>query len=389
MLPTVDLEGGLAGGELTPLLIRLSGTVPQDGDEPARIVFARGYASVPALRARARRRRWRHRVFWVCVICAWLPLPGEGANSMAFAELMKEAAVMLWAVLPLLGIAGAWAWGFSDRGVRCTRAQDGWYHLAGVSPAALAAFAGRCNEPPPAPRRRKVYRIFGYRLPLASLVTAGQRRNLFLWIITALLKARKSPMLAQRHLHWSERAFAPASRTSGGLRDRWTKAAAGTVLETWTVRWSECRDSPLAGVRALTLVMASPDGRHFATLKRVLAATTTSFEEAEELNFLSWTAAGQLLDTSASRAIEPHPPGRVFIRIKAATTKVWAAHHDRAGEIAVALRDDRDLRDRLDQAELDQEVALKAAGILGPVEEMELSWGEDAFAGPPPLPGTA
>lgn len=196
-------------------------------------------------------------------------------------------------------------------------------------------------------------------------------------------------MLAQRYLHWSERATAPASRTDPDLRERWKKAAAGTVLETWTVRWSDCRDSPVAGIRALTLVTASPDGRFFATWHVVRAAMTGPVEEAEELNFLSWTGEGLLLDTSAFRAIEPQPANREFVRFKAAPAKVWAAHQERAGEIAVPLRDDADLRRRLDQAEVDREVTLEAAGVCGPVEEIELAWGGEAFLGPPPMPRSA
>ena len=389
VLPTVDLEGGAAGAVLTPVLIKLSGMVPASGGEPARAAVARGYASVPALRARARRGKWRNRLLWGSIVCIWLPLPGDGANSMEPAELMKEAAVMLWAFLPMLGILAAWVWGISDRGVKCVRSKDGWHHLAGVHFAALAELARRGHEPPPVPRLRKAYRLFGYRLPLAALVMVRQKWNPFIWMLMALLKAMKSPMLAQRYLHWSERGTAAASRTDPDLRERWKKSAAGTVLETWTVRWSDCRDSPIAGVRALTLVTASPDGRFFATLHVVRASMAGSFEEAEELNFLSWTAEGQLLDTSAFRAIEPLPANREFVRIKAAPAKVWAAHHERAGELAVALRDDADLRRRLDQAEVDREVTLEAAGVCGPVEEIELSWGEEAFPGPPPLPGPA
>jgi hypothetical protein len=304
-------------------------------------------------------------------------------------ELLKEAAVMLWAFLPFIGIAAGWVWALNDRGVRCVRSKDGWHHLAGISYVAMAELARRGHEAVPAPRLRKSYRLFGYRLPLASLVLARQRWNPLVWILMALLKAMKSSILAQRYLHWSERATAPASRTDPDLRDRWKKAAAGTVLETWTVRWSDCRDSPVAGIRARTLVTASPDGRFFALLHVVRAATTSSFEEAQELNFLSWTAEGQLLDTSAFRAIEPQPANREFVRVKAATAQVWAAHHERAGAVAVALRDDADLRRRLDQAEVDREVALVAAGVCGPVEEIELSWGEEAFLGPPPMPSPA
>lgn len=387
VLPTVDLEGGPAGTSLTPVLIKLSGTVPQSEGEPSRLAMARGYASVPALRARARRRKWRNWIFWACAIIVWLPLPGERANSLDPSELIKELAFILWSFVPLLGMAAAWAWGYSDRGVKCVRSKDGWHHLAGVSYVALAELARRGHEAPPVPRSRKAYRLFGYRLPLASLVMVRQRWNPFIWMFMALLKARKSPMLAQRYLHWSERATAPASRTDAELRERWKKAATGTVLETWTVRWSDCRDSPVAGIRPLTLVTASPDGRFFATLHLVRAAMGGSFDEAEELNFLSWTGEGLLLDTSAFRAIEPQPANREFVRVKAATAQVWGVHHERAGEIAVALRDDADLRRRLDQAEVDREVTLEAAGVCGPVEEIELSWGEEGFIGPPPMPG--
>lgn len=389
VLPTVDLEGGPAGAVLTPLLIKLSGTVPQGEGEPASMAVARGYASLPALRARARRRMWRNRLFWSSIVCLWLPSPGEGANSMEPFELLKEAALMLWVFVPFIGLAAGWVWAMNDREVRCVRSKDGWHHLAGISYVAMAELALRGHEPAPAPRLRKTFRLFGYRLPLAALVTARQRWNPFIWMLMALLKARKSPILAQRYLHWSERATAAASRTDPDLRERWKKAAAGTVLETWTVRWSDCRDSPVAGVRAQTLVTASPDGRFFATLHLVRAAMTGSFDEGEELNFLSWTAEGQLLDTSGSRAIEPQPANREFVRIKAAPAKVWAAHHERAGEIAVALRDDADLRRRLDRAEVDREVTLEAAGVIGPVEEIEFTWGEEAFGGPPPLPRPA
>jgi hypothetical protein len=387
VLPPVDLEGHRSGGPLTPVMIKLQGAEAASEGEPARHRGARGYAAVPALRARTRRKRIRSLLIWICAVWLWYPLDATPAGDINTSMgLLKEGLFLLGALLPMPTVIALWIWGLLDRGVRCGRNNNGWYPISGVHPSALAALAHHGHERPAPMRRYKAYRIHGHRLPLRALITRKHRWNLAMWLLMLVFKTLRSPVLAQRHFHWSERIFEHPSRVDPEVKEDWRKMTAGTELESWTPRWAGFRDALLPGIRSLSLVMASPDGRFFATICRARVAVAGSLDENDEIQFFSWTADGRILETSSMPIIEPLLESHDSREIRGSLKALWSAHQQRAGEVAVPLRDDRDLRDRLDAFETDRCAVLEAAGILGPVEEVELPWGNESLSGPPPMP---
>lgn len=387
VLPPVDLEGYRAGGPLTPVMIKLQGAEAASEGQPVRYRGARGYAAVPALRTRTRRKQVRSLLFWICVVWLWYPIDATPADDINTSMgLLKEGLFLAGAFLPMPAVIALWIWGLLDRGVRCGRNNNGWYPISGVHPSALAALAHHGHETPAPMRRYKCHRLYGYLLPLRSLVIGKQRRNPLMWLLILILKSLRSPTLAQRYLHWTERVLEHPSRADSELKEDWRKKASGTELESWTPRWAEIRDSLMPGIRSLVLVMASPDGRFFATFTRVRGTIGGILDESDEVHFFSWTADGRIFETASVPAIHPLPEGRYYQEAKGHLKSVWAAHRRRSGEVAIPLRDDRDLRDRLDAAETDRCAVLEAAGVLGPVEEVELPWGNESLSGPPPMP---
>jgi hypothetical protein len=387
VLPPVDLEGHHAGGPLTPVMIKLQGTEAAGEGETLRHRGARGYAAVPALRKRTRRKQIRSRLIWICAIWLWYPMsPVPAGDIDTSMGLLKEGLFLLGAFLPIPAVIALWIWGRLDRGVRAGRNNNDWYPISGVHPSALAALAQHGQGAPAPMRRYKCYRLYGYLLPLRSLVMGKQRRNPLMWLLILIFKSLRSPALAQRYLHWTERVIEHPSRADSEMKEDWRKKAAGTELESWNPRWAEIRDSLMPGIRSLVLVMASPDGRFFATFTRVRGTIGGILDESDEVHFFSWTADGRIIETASVPPIHPLPEGRDYREVKGHLRPVWAAHQRRAGEVAVPLRDDRDLRDRLDASETDRCAVLEAAGILGPMEEVELPWGGESLSGPPPMP---
>ncbi|WP_341406774.1 hypothetical protein [Luteolibacter soli] len=387
VLPPVDLEGGRTSGPLTPVMIKLPGIHQPGGGQAARPRAARGYAAVPALRTRTRRKRLRSLLFWIFAAWCWLPIifPPGGEIQIGSRVLMAEIR-MLGSMFAVPAILGIWLWGALDRGVRSGRLNNGWYPVRGIHPAALMELARRGHEPAPPLRRYKVYRVYSHRLPLRALIPPSYRWNPVMWVLMAVFKARRSPMLAQRHFHWSERVIEHASQVDPEMKESWRKKTAGTGLESWTARWSGFRDSLLPSIRSLTSVMASPDGRSFAVVCRVRASLAESLTEHEDVQFFSWTADGRVLETSSTPSLGPRPETHDFREIRGSFRTIWTAHQRRAGEVAIPLRGDQDLHDRLNAVDTESCALLQAAGILSPVEEVELPWGNESLSGPPPMP---
>jgi hypothetical protein len=388
VLPAVDLTGDGSRGPLTPVMIPLgisSGT-------PVKLAKARGYMSVPGLRVRKRRGKWPKRLLWGGSTIVWFQILAPWDNIAANLVLgfggMEELAFLVNLAEDLIGLAMlvvGWLWGLTIPRIKCRGIQNGWFSIKGIPPHVLAELARRAGDPAPAKKPRKVHRVFAYRLPLAMLM-ARAPYNPFMWLIAAWLKASRSSQLVQWYFHWSESPPRPPAECDPDLMERWKQHASATGLANWTARWAERIDMPFAGYLTSALVMASPDGKHFAVASVVRDATLTGLLETHELRFLSWTGDGRLLDTSSSPTIPPLPEDRDVLRVRGGVPAVWEAHLSRAGESAVALRGDRELLDRLGHAAARRQETLETAGVFGSVEEMDLPEVADPFPLPPPLP---
>lgn len=424
VLPPVDLDGRGAGGPLTPVVLRLpvpmggkgivvilvsgvvifaalrflpgggSGTYGLVGAVVAGMVllpliqrgakvretpaFLWGEASVPALRARIQRARWRG---FVVVASTILLLGFLGLAFAARSQLAESlgsgstdafGAAIAVACLALAGYFGVAIWAALDTGWRCTKARDGWLWIKGIGPAALVDLARRSAAEPPPAVLRKVFRFRLQRLTLSEWrATNGFRPGA--WWQTMLMLSRRPE--GQEHLafHWSEREWLEPAEGDPELVDAWLRETAGTPLADWRMTHAERIDSPTRCVRSEEIVFLSPDGRHAAMSMLARVATGKGLlEDRRETAFRSWTEDGRILATGNQRVSGPLPEEMKF---EVRTGPPWEMaqwHLDRvAGESLVSV-DAAGLRAREEEEMQRRHEVLEDAGIYGPVEEMEV-----------------
>lgn len=413
LLPEVDLDGRGAGGPVTPVVL-MFGAPGQGGGRfgrgilfglitallvlsvrdfrpsPATImigafvlvtlflvmsagriatVSVKGYLSLVALRARQRKIRWRALVTWSGVLLFFagavlLPSASSPAGaSRVFAGLALP--------ISLLFVFGAAIWQLLDRRLACSRIQDGWLYLKGVGPAALAALAPRAGEALPPPRQRKVHLVYLHRAPLAVLLRPYPR-NPWAWLYLGLLKLLRSKALEVRAFHDTEREWRPAALADADLRATWDRAVAGTPLAAWQPALASRMDGPNGNVRSEELVCVSPDRLHLARALVVRAATQKVFLEFGDFIFRSWTSDGRLVTTGNGPADAPSAPGADYRRVRGSPWRIARAHFARVAGEPLSVIEPEEVQSRMRAAnELGYQAGF-AAGVYGPVEEIEL-----------------
>lgn len=433
VLPPVDLDGCGAGGPVTPVVLRLA--VPMGGkgiaalviaaalvlgflaverefrNDPRRLgivmvgfvgattmgsmlifrlfqretkarselAFLWGHAAVAALRAKARRARWRGYLGWAAtfLLFAFLGIAVAGKSRMAegfFSNSMEVLDVAAGvACLALAGYLGVAIWAALDTGWRCTKARDGWLWIKGIGPAALAELARRSAAEPPPVVRRKVFKFRLQRLTLSEWrATNGFRPGA--WWQTLLMMSRKPE--GQEHLafHWSERKWLEPREGDAELVEAWQRDTAGTPLADWRMTHAERIDSPTRCVRSEEIVFLSPDGRHAAMSMVARVATGKGLlEDRRETALRSWTEDGRILATGNQRVSGPLPEEMEFeVRTGLPPWEMAQWHLDRvAGETLVTV-DAAGLRVKEEEEMQRRHEVLEDAGIHGPVEEMEI-----------------
>jgi hypothetical protein len=338
-------------------------------------VSAKGHMSVAALRLDKRRRRRGAWAVWGCLIVALVagsaipdsPARGSVRVSPGGMELLARIVTPIAMILLIAAVM----WQILVRRWSCERVQDGWLYLRGVGPAALAALAPRSGEAAPQSRRRKVYTVYLHRGPWASLMRAYPR-NPWAWFYLGLLKLRRSKALEARVYCDSEREWRPAEAADAFLRADWERAVAGTPLAEWHPVLASRQDGPLGNVRSEEIVLLSPDRLHVARPFVVRAASLRTFLEFGDPLFRSWTQDGRIFTTGGGPVDAPSLPGTDYRRVKGSLWKIAHAHLARvAGEALVEI-DPAEVPARMHAAaELGYQAGL-AAGVYGPVEEIEV-----------------
>jgi hypothetical protein len=424
ILPPVDLDGRGAGGPLTPLVLKLP--VPVGGKSFVVMVvsgllvfgvlrflpgggrgsfgllaalvavalvspliqrgakvrgspaFLWGEASVPALRARSRRARWRGYLTWAStlLLLGFLGLAFAArrqlAESLGSGSMDAFGAAIALAALAIAGYLAVAVWGSLDTGWRCTKARDGWLWIKGIGPAGLAELGRRSQAemPPTVPRK-----VFKFRLQRLTLSEWRETNGLRLsaWWQTLLMLSRKPEEQEHLSYHWSERKWLEPGEADPELVEAWRRDTAGTPLSEWRMIYAERGDSPTRCVRSEEIVFLSPDGRHAAMSMVARVATGKGLlEDRRETGFRSWTEDGRILATGNQRVSGPLPAEMEFETAAGPPWELAQRHLARAGSEPLVEVDAAGLRRKEEEEMHRRHEILEDAGIYGPVEVMEL-----------------
>jgi hypothetical protein len=338
-----------------------------------------GFASVPSLRAWARRHRWRQRMIWAGLLAVALPNLGLISGVVMSGSSLADMDPLRWVVPSValgIGLAfGAAVWRIYDSGPVCHARRDGWFHVKGVKPAALVALARRLHEPPPPLRPRAVHPVYQYRLPLRML--ARTSRSPWVWLVLAILKTRRSPRLVRQMFAAKEGITLDPAAADPALHRRWQQETQGTALASWTPCHAGRLDSPQRDSRTELVIYASPDRTSFAMVAVIRVAIGAYFNEETELSLRSWTADGRCLHTGSHEAPQPLPADIDYLRSKVGLAAMAELHRQRTEGAMLQAPDDARFRELLTAEAEARRAALEAAGIYGPIEEIELpgDWG--------------
>ena len=424
ILPPVDLDGRGAGGPLTPLVLKLP--VPMGGKGLLVIVvsaaaifgalrflpgggsglfgllaavvaisvlhpliqrgakvretpaFLWGEASVPALRARSRRARWRGCVAGASTVLllGFLGLAFAArrqlAESLGSGSMDAFGAAVTLGALAIAGYLAVAVWASLDTGWRCTKARDGWLWIKGIGPAGLAELGRRSQAemPPTVPRK-----VFKFRLQRLTLSEWRETNGLRLsaWWQTLLMLSRKPEEQEHLSYHWSERKWLEPGEADPELVEAWRRDTEGTPLAGWSMIYAERGDSPSRCVRSEEIVFLSPDGRHAAMSMVARVATGKGLlEDRRETGFRSWTEDGRILATGNQRVSGPLPAEMEFETVAGPPWELAQRHLARSGSEPLVAVDAAGLRRKEEEEMQRRQEVLEDAGIYGPVEVMEL-----------------
>lgn len=423
ILPPADLDGRGAGGPLTPLVLKLP--VPMGGkgivviliavplvmactyflsdwvgsshflvaviagmvlfplfqrglkvrETPA---FLWGEASVPALRARSRRGRWRGYVALAstALLLGFLGLAFAArrqlAESLGSGSMDAFGVAIALAGIALAGYLAVAVWGSLDTGWRCTKARDGWLWIKGIGPAGLAELGRRSRAEMPPPVSRKVFKFRLQRLTLSEWRATNGLRPAAWWQTLQMLSRKPD---GQEHLafHWSERKWLEPADGDPELVEAWLRDTAGTPLADWRMTHAERIDSPTRCMRSEEIVFLSPDGRHAAMSMVARVATGKGLlEDRRETAFRSWTEDGRILATGDRRVSGPLPAEMEFETAAGPPWMLARRHLERVAAEPLVAVDAAGLRAKEEQEMQRRHEVLEDAGIYGPVEVMEL-----------------
>ncbi len=342
------------------------------------------YLSLSELKARARRDRWRGWLTMTALVAfILLLLGGLFEKDYIYGDDARE---YWWAVgftvpvglMMLACFFGSLIWLAMERGLKCMHHTGGWFYLSGVPATSLAKLAAMSPEPPPE-RTRKVYTLYQHRLPLGILL--GPRRNPLLVLVVAIMKATRSPSFVRRNFHWSESRR--GVRPDEDLAARIAKLRSEPEFAAWQDLGCSRLDSPQGDLRILTARFASPDRRHFCHITLARISKARAYVEVCQTDFRTWTTDGRCLVTSSQPPFPKLPAYLDFRRVKGSPVRAWSRHLRRSeGATPMAVESDDELKRLLEKEADDHAALLQAAGIHGPLEEVEMpgDWEEAAQA---------
>jgi hypothetical protein len=419
VLPQVDLDGRGSGGPLTPMIMKLP--VPLDGKGIAVNVIAAlpmvgyavyqtmrggriswlwmmaiwlgasflfrgvkvrtgpahvfGYISVPAVRGITRRAKWRRRLNLALLVSIGVVFPLLAAYPAMtrrydqIFDVVKLAGGMVAVTLVIL--LAVVVWGEFDKGWRCPRFRDGWLWIKGFGPEALAGLGARAVGYVPVPVKRRVFKMRLDRMPVEfwrQIHGRGLFGRLRTWWLFSQLKGRP---LEQYAFHWSEREWLTPEEIDPELLAAWRSETAGTPLADWTLVHGERAASPAGWDEVNEAVFLSPDGRHAAVPAITRMVMDRKLKEIRETHFRSFTVDGRTIATGTMEHVGPQPDGFEFVLAKGGPAAVAELHFQRTAQEDLVRMDAGEARRREERELQLRHEAMEAAGIYGPIEEVE------------------
>jgi hypothetical protein len=332
-----------------------------------------GSISVPALRRTTRRIGWRQGLTVLAMSPLLLIFVLSMATVVSASRSLRDFAeigmgIFVVSVFFLLCVA---VWSTFDSGWRCVKARDGWVWIKGLGAHALAGLGAHGMVTLPATVKRRVFKIHLQKLPLSYWRTMNALRPIP-WLQTLWTRWRRPALLERLCFHWSERRWLTPAQVDPELLADWTREIQDTPLAGWKIIHGEEMDSPGACVRAVEMVLLSPDGLHAAMPAISRVATGRRLQEIRETTFRSWTRDGRIIATGNTPFADIMPDEFDFMLVKGAPWRVAQAHFERTAAEELVAVDPTELRRREEHEMQRRHEATEEAGIYGPTEEMEM-----------------
>jgi len=195
-------------------------------------------------------------------------------------------------------------------------------------------------------------------------------------LIVAILKVCRSPAFVRKNFHWSEarRGVMPDEALAAQI----AKLRSQPEFSSWLDLGCSRLDSPQGELRVLTARLASPDRRHFCHITLARISKARAYVEVCQTDFRTWTTDGRCLITSGQPPFPKLPGYLEFQRVRGSTARRWAGHLRRCERVTPRVLSDEELKGLLEKEADDHAALLQAAGINGPVEEVEMpgDWDE-------------
>ncbi|MEK7951949.1 hypothetical protein [Luteolibacter soli] len=423
VLPKVDLDGRGMGGHLTPVAMKLP--VPMDGKRLAIVVIAGlpmvgymiyqatrgarvsplwmiaiavgtqvlcqflfrgvkvrtapahvyGYISIPAIRSITRRDQIRRRLTWALLAPVFVIFPLVVAYPLMTRRYDQILEVAKWAggivAVSLVLLLAVAIWKEADKGWRCPRFSDGWVWIKGLGPKALAGLGAQAVGYVPVPVKKRVFKIRLDRMPTSfwkEVHGGGPLGTLRSWMHRSRVKGRP---VEQTVFHWSEREWLSPEKADPDLLAAWRSEIAGTPLADWPMVYAE-HQTLATGCHGVTeLIFLSPDGCHAAIPSITRAVIDRKLKETRELNFRSFTTDGRIIATASNQPAGPLPSELEFEVVRGKPMEIAHVHFQRTSREHLVTVTAEELR-RNEEREMDLVYETReAAGIYGPIEEME------------------
>ena len=265
-------------------------------------------------------------------------------------------------------------WSMMDRRKsRLTAGPPGWLRITRVDPQALAELAGLEAEErakaasDAAPRKRLVFTSYYHKYPLAALL-GSRRKNPLSVILIALMKLLRSKRLERESFHFTEAREIHEEDAHEKLRERiqsWRAAHPD-----WSILLMEQLPSPAGDLMLQSAIMTSPDLAHALCLHHSWLEQKPASGTGEFL-FLTWLADGKLASTTHMALLPIHRPNVDTVKVSGTEEEVFRAHLARCpyGKIDAAVSPEHLLERYLHEKEEISRL-LENEGFRGPTREV-------------------
>lgn len=351
------LWGVIGGSALLNWLLRIRGTA-------GGMITVWEFREADRERRRKLRQRWRNGFLFLSLAVMILTVfPAQNANKLNFHGFMFFVSGFGLLVVYT-------ARGFIDRPKTSSESGPaGWLRIRNVHPEAMVKLRLleseelKENATFELPRRRKVHTTFYHRYPLSSLL-GETRKNPFTVFLIATMKVLRSKRLERESFDFTEAKEIPEDQAHPNLREKF-----GSWLlahPDWSVLLIERLPSPAGDLTVDTSILVSPDlahslSFHHSWLEQKSTPGTTEYA------FLTWVANQRLICTTHMHLLPINRSNVDTVRVRGPEEVVFSAHLRRCTALEIDPAANRAvLRERFQQEKAELADLLESRGLRGP-----------------------